>query len=79
MKQKITREDSGEIFSIRKGPNDEIRLKVKAEKPVTELQKIIGSKVEGVSVKELRKSSASGVPYKRSRDGRHRRGRKIRS
>lgn len=52
MKSRINKKDTGDILSVRRGPNEELHLKVKAGKGVEELRKTISDKVEGAVVRE---------------------------
>lgn len=52
MKERISKEDTGEILSVKKGPKEELQIRVKAGKKLEEIKKVIANKVEGAVVKE---------------------------
>lgn len=62
MKTRINKDDTGDILSVRKGPNEEIQLRLRAGKGVEEIKKVISDRVEGAVVKEIRRGPQK-VPF----------------
>lgn len=52
IKNKVSKEDVGDIFLVRKGPNEALELRVKASKDIDVIKKAINDKVQGVMVKK---------------------------
>lgn len=47
-----TKDDTGEVLSVKRGPREELQLHVSADKCVEDLKTAIGDKIEGVVVRE---------------------------
>lgn len=62
LKKNITKEETGDVLSVKKGPKDELLLTLKAGKAVEDIKNAIGNKVEGAVVKEAGRRIPP-VPY----------------